>query len=185
MTETKVKIIGAALDAFSRYGIRRVSMGDVAEAAEVSRQTLYAHYKNKDELCAAAMRHAIDVLLEKLEDDWAATSEIEPKLDAYFEHCVIVPFQMLVKHPDLRDIQVGVGKVTKDVAKELEGQKVDLLARQLVPIEDKLANNGSSSADLAEYIVRTTTDLKYSLDTQEDLERHLRILKAAVLALST
>ncbi len=183
MSETKVNIVESALDLFARYGIRRVSMGDVAEASEVSRQTLYAHFKNKDELCAAAMRTGIGLLLEKIEAKWAESDSLEEKVDAYLQLAVIEPFRTLLDNPDLRDLQQGVGKVTYGIAKELEGEKISMLARQFECSAKALARHDNSPTELARYIVRTSTDLKYSSETLEQLEALMRTLRASTLAL--
>ena len=66
MTETDEKtqrILAAALDVFGRYGFRKTSMQDVADAAVMSRAALYLHFKNKEDLfrTGSASVHA-DVL---------------------------------------------------------------------------------------------------------------------------
>lgn len=50
MTETARRILDEALKAFSRYGYRAANVGDIAEASGVSRQALYKHFADKDEL---------------------------------------------------------------------------------------------------------------------------------------
>ena len=50
MNDKDNKILSAAYDSFIRYGVKRTTMGDVAQAAGVSRPTLYASYPNKEEL---------------------------------------------------------------------------------------------------------------------------------------
>jgi AcrR family transcriptional regulator len=46
-------ILNAAATSFERRGLRRASMVDVADAAGVSRQTVYNHFANKRELLSA------------------------------------------------------------------------------------------------------------------------------------
>jgi AcrR family transcriptional regulator len=48
-------ILDAASTVFLRFGFRKTSMEDVARAAEVSRQGLYLHFANKEELFRAAV----------------------------------------------------------------------------------------------------------------------------------
>ncbi len=48
--ETKEKILKGAEGLFTRYGIRSISMDDIARHLSVSKKTLYQHFADKDEL---------------------------------------------------------------------------------------------------------------------------------------
>lgn len=48
--EAKEKILGSAEELFIRYGIRSVTMDDVAREASMSKKTLYQYFDNKDGL---------------------------------------------------------------------------------------------------------------------------------------
>ncbi|MFM9839563.1 MAG: TetR/AcrR family transcriptional regulator [Cyclobacteriaceae bacterium] len=48
--ETKDKILTGAEGLFMKYGIRSVSMDDIARQLSVSKKTLYQHFADKDEL---------------------------------------------------------------------------------------------------------------------------------------
>ncbi len=43
-------ILAAAFDVFARYGFRRTSMADIAQAANMSRPALYQHFSGKDDI---------------------------------------------------------------------------------------------------------------------------------------
>ena len=183
MSETKVKIIEAAINQFTRYGIKRVSMSDVADAADVSRQTLYSHFKNKELLVAEAMQVGIGMIFKKLEAAWNVASTKEEMIDAFLEICVLKPFETLLQNPDLSDLQQGIGKATYEIAKEHEAEKIGLLASQLEEFEVTLASKGTSPQELAEFVVRTTTDMKYSTKTTDALQVLLKTLRASILSL--
>lgn len=53
-------VLETALTLFSRYGYRKTSMDDVAQAANISRQGLYFYFPNKEELFRAAVTQALD-----------------------------------------------------------------------------------------------------------------------------
>ena len=53
------QLLETALGVFARHGYRKTSMDDVAHAAGVSRQGLYLHFPNKEELFRAAVLHAL------------------------------------------------------------------------------------------------------------------------------
>lgn len=52
-------ILTAALEAFLQYGFKKTSMDDIAKAAGITRQGLYFHFKNKDEIFAASIQKAL------------------------------------------------------------------------------------------------------------------------------
>ena len=52
----KAKVVEAAQAVFFRYGFRRVTMGDLAQAAGISRPALYLLFCNKEEVFEATLR---------------------------------------------------------------------------------------------------------------------------------
>ena len=57
----KEKITEGAESLFIRYGIRSISMDDVARELSISKKTIYQHFKNKDELVSEATRYHLDL----------------------------------------------------------------------------------------------------------------------------
>ncbi|MEM7107535.1 MAG: TetR/AcrR family transcriptional regulator [Bacteroidota bacterium] len=54
--EIKNKIIEGATTLFHKYGVRSVSMDDIARYLSMSKKTLYQYFKDKDELVTLGMR---------------------------------------------------------------------------------------------------------------------------------
>ncbi|MEG0880867.1 MAG: TetR family transcriptional regulator [Janthinobacterium sp.] len=52
------RILDAALPVFCRYGYRKTSMLDIAQAAGMSRAALYLHFKNKEDVFRAGSARA-------------------------------------------------------------------------------------------------------------------------------
>lgn len=59
--DTKERIKGVAHDLLLQYGIRSISMDDIASKLGMSKKTIYLYYKDKDELVEAV----IDALIYK------------------------------------------------------------------------------------------------------------------------
>lgn len=53
----RIQIIRTALDLFSQYGIKSVSMDDIARAAGISKRTLYELFDDKEALLMEAMTY--------------------------------------------------------------------------------------------------------------------------------
>ena len=62
MTEIKERLLAAAQELFLKYGIRSVSMDDIARHLAISKKTIYQYYKDKDELVH-------ELIKEKLKED--------------------------------------------------------------------------------------------------------------------
>ena len=58
----KEQIINTAFDLFSQYGIKSVSMDDVAKAAGISKRTLYESFEDKETLLIEGIDHNTESL---------------------------------------------------------------------------------------------------------------------------
>lgn len=62
----KEQIISTALELFSQYGIKSVSMDDIARSMSISKRTLYSHFDDKEALLLEALtrrnRHMIEFM---------------------------------------------------------------------------------------------------------------------------
>lgn len=55
--ELKNQIINSSLNFFMRYGIKSVSMDDIAREVGISKKTLYQHISDKKELVSLSIKH--------------------------------------------------------------------------------------------------------------------------------
>jgi AcrR family transcriptional regulator len=53
-------VLETALTVFARHGFSKTSIEDIAKAAGISRQGIYLHFKNKDEIFSASIQKALD-----------------------------------------------------------------------------------------------------------------------------
>jgi AcrR family transcriptional regulator len=53
-------VLETALTVFTRHGFRKTSIEDIAKAAGISRQGIYFHFKNKDEIFRASVQKSLD-----------------------------------------------------------------------------------------------------------------------------
>lgn len=183
MNESKLKVVGVAVELFARYGVKRTSMAEVAEQAGISRQTLYAQFSSKDKLLAAAMQSIIGQIYIELESEWEKCNSLDGILATYFKHAVYQPFEMLKKTPDLKDLIHGVGEETTKVAQKAEAEKTKLLAKQLEPFGSRLDAVSSDPTSVAHFVVTTTNELKYSVTSRRELDKLLKTLKLAIQAM--
>lgn len=182
MDETEVKIVDAALDAFSRHGLRRVSMADIAEAAEVSRPTLYARFRNKDEVFAACMRVVFERTTAQMQAEWAQADGVGEVIDIYYSHAIIGPYRTMQAHPDVTELLNGVGPATQVAADGLQVWCA-LLETYFAPFKAHLAAQNSSPAAVAEMLAKAAKQFKLSAPDEAVLQALLLTLKQSTLAM--
>lgn len=83
----KESIASTAGRLFLKYGIEKTTMDDIAKEAEYSKATLYAYFKNKDEIFHYVVLKAMKLLHEKLEK--VLTDENDP-IAGYYAMCNIL-----------------------------------------------------------------------------------------------
>src|ERR1700721_2856840 len=83
--EKKCKILNAGKRLFLRYGYKRVSMNDIAEAAGISRPALYLVFKNKEEIFKGAYEQWVDEKIFEIEEKAETLNTAEKKLRLAFE----------------------------------------------------------------------------------------------------
>ena len=177
------KIVEAAIETISRYGMRRTTMGDIAEKAGISRQTLYSKCANKNEVLAKVVKFLADTTLAKIKADWEETLTITEKLDVYFEHAVINHYEMLQTMPDSGDLIAGLGNLDSEEIKLAEKTMLEVLATQFKPYAVQLKLAGSNPKELADFVQSSSRNFKYVAEDRKHLQRLLNSLKGAVLAL--
>lgn len=57
MESKTMAILDQVRKLYQRYGIKSVTMDDVAQSLNISKKTLYAHFKDKEDLIRQVMRH--------------------------------------------------------------------------------------------------------------------------------
>ena len=82
-------VLETALTVFARHGFGKTSIEDIAKAAGISRQGIYLHFKNKDEIFGASIQKTLDDGLQaanKVFDDDRLTLEekLLKALDEWF-----------------------------------------------------------------------------------------------------
>lgn len=89
MPDAKMIIAGAFLTLARQKAIEKITVSEIVEAAEVSRQTFYNHFENKNALVTWVFKHSADkILAEFTESDG----------DVPFIECLQRTFELLVDY---------------------------------------------------------------------------------------
>ena len=181
MTEREENIIEAAVRLFSRYGVKRTSMNDIAAGAGIARQTLYNAFSNKDEVLRATIRLFSDRATAQIEADLEGAKDLGGRLDVIFKHIAIAPFDLLNASPNAEDIVAGFNASSqKEIAAAAERNRV-IIARTMEPYESAIEKNGLTLDQFADFVQRSATGAKYNASNRKHLLRLLAALKVAAL----
>ena len=183
MDDKKNQIIENAVEVFSRYGVRRTTMGDIAEHCGVSRQTLYASYANKEEVLKAAIRHLAEMTGQQIEQAWAQTDSVSERLDAYLQLAVVHYYEKMCQMPDAADLMQGFREMGADELKCAEDQKMARLEVLFEPYADQLKSRGTTPKDMAELFQTSSSNFKYVATDMDQLQRLLGALKQSTLVM--
>jgi AcrR family transcriptional regulator len=106
-------VLETALTVFLRHGFRKTSMEDIAQAAGISRQGIYLHFKDKDAIFKASIEKSLDDGLQAanriLDDEGLPPEEkLLKALDGWFgRHVGLL-------HPEASDLKGQCERVTGD-----------------------------------------------------------------------
>lgn len=79
--ETREKIIATAIDQFMHYGLRSVTMDDIARLAGVSKKTIYQEFTDKNQL-------VLDTFRSALQDDEVMMMRLPQLNEGVIEHLI-------------------------------------------------------------------------------------------------
>lgn len=127
----KLEIVATALEVFFKYGYKRVSMNEIAEAAGISRAGLYLYFKSKEEIFNAAIVHHGDVLIEEITSGLPSHKTTEDQILYTFEVWSIRHFDDSLHSPEYKEITDSSYQFAQEALDTSYGKFETLLAALL------------------------------------------------------
>lgn len=182
MTEREKTILDAAVRVFSRYGVKRTNMNDLAREAGVSRQTLYNAYRNKDDILRALIRTYAEQGVAEIEAGLKTVTGLGPQLDLAFQWIAVTPYDMIASSPNAEDIVEGFNATSQvELAASAESFRA-VLETILAPHGDALARAGLSAAGLSDLVQRAAKAAKSTARDRDHLLALIATLRNLCLA---
>ena len=182
-------IVLAALELFTRYGYRKTSIDDIAEAAQVAKRTVYLHFENKAAVFLAILEYLGDqvrqrcVAAERM--GGTAVDRLAGLLDAYFG----MGFELFSKSEHMPELEETFSRLARARIGYLNTEYEARLATFLRSLEKtgeiQGPPRGLTVEQIVHILVRAAEGAKHDPDVQgnrKGLERRLREL--AILALA-
>jgi|SRR5882724_3005762 len=165
-------VLEAALAVFARHGFSKTSMEDIAKAAGISRQGIYLHFKNKDEIFGASIQKALDDGLlgaNKIFDDDRLTLEekLLKALDEWFGRHVGL------FHPEASDLVAQCERILGDAVGKSSSSFQKRLEKVILASSAKKTKGADKrAATMVDMLCACGLTWKHSLSSrQEFLER--------------
>jgi len=181
MKDRAIKIVDAAIRLFSRYGVKRTNMNDIAQEAEIARQTLYNCFANKEAVLQATIRLLTDRAIVQIEHELEGVSDLGDQLDVVFKHIAVEPFDLLQSAPNSEEIVSGFNASSQQELATAAERNVAIIKRLVTPAKTAIESNGLTLDQFADFIQRSAAGAKYSADSRKHLLKLLSALKIAAL----
>jgi AcrR family transcriptional regulator len=175
------RLLDAALATFTRFGFRKTSMQEVAKAAELSRQGLYLHFANKEELFCATVRHALERGLADAGAQLAdAKLALPARLCAGFD--AWVGRYVGIAGGDVADLAEAMSRLVGPVLAEYESVFVERVEAAIRACGQMTAyeRQGISARQVAETLNATARGLKHSCATRAEFGERLSVAVRAL-----
>jgi AcrR family transcriptional regulator len=130
--DTRARILAGALERFTAYGYRRTALEDIAQAAGLSRASVYVHFRNKEDVFRALARQLHTEGLAAGEAAAATDGPLAVRLRALFT-AKLTPVVALARvSPHAAELIDENDRVAGDVAAEFRKRLVRVLERLIV-----------------------------------------------------
>jgi len=103
-TARRDDIVRAAIGVFLRYGYARTTMGDIAQAAGLTRPTLYLTFPDKERIFTAVVEKMIDDKLTEIRKGLQRQKTLETKLRFACNAWAAEGYELVQAHPDAADM---------------------------------------------------------------------------------
>ena len=170
-------LLDTATQLFLRYGYKKTSMEEVARAVGLSRQGLYLHFPNKEDLFRAGLRRLMDSIRAAVH---AALSDAEASLEDRLVAALSAYNGHALGHsmgPHMDELLEASRALMGNAVDQLEASVVEQLARTLKAggIAANWRDAGLSLKELAENLQLSAEGIKHRVQTAEAFRDRVRV----------
>src|SRR6266545_5395017 len=180
MDPKRDRILVATVRLMRQHGYRKVTMSDIADAAEISRPTLYAEFPNKEAVMSAIVEQHAEALTAATATRLTKLSTLKARLRLLFEIWVVEPFAEVADNPEARDLIDNIGSFIPDTFEAFYARFEQELLRVLEP--EITGRRPIPTAQLAHVLALATKGLKISSASVAELRDLLDGLIAMTIA---
>jgi len=176
------KIIAAARHVFMRYGFKRVTMGEIATAAGMSRAALYLVYPSKEDVLTAVVTRLFAAMLDEIRHGLGRFATVEEQLTFALDVWCVTGFELVQASPDAKDLYDSSYQFAAEVMATATADFVALVADVLDPLVRRQTKVALSSVQIAQVLVSAMPGFKGAVTTTEQFRAMIALLITIVLA---
>lgn len=181
MQSKEDRIVEAAFDLFLRHGYRKVSMSDIADAAQMSRPSLYASFANKDAIFAELVRRQKVRNLAQTDARLHQVHGLQARLGCVFDIWLIEPIASVIDSENATELLANCAEFAPQALAELYGALEQQLINVLTPHMSE--HSLLAATEIAKILRLASAGIKASTKNLEDLQR--RVQGLIVMAVAT
>ncbi|CAN7523997.1 TetR family transcriptional regulator [Pararhizobium sp. LjRoot238] len=170
----------AAADVFTRYGFKKASMQDIADAAMMSRAALYLHFRNKDDLFRSLMQWHHGEALKAAEAAFASDNPFLARLEAALMDFTMVlfgPVRASTHGQELFEANMALaGDTTAATSARLRSLMENAVTEAVSGGEISLSATGLSAATLTDLLYVCLDGIKKAPNGLDRLDERLSAL---------
>ncbi|MEK8131318.1 TetR/AcrR family transcriptional regulator [Paenibacillus filicis] len=180
--QKKLHIISTALEVFFKYGYKRVSMNDIAQAAGISRAGLYLFFKSKEEVFSSTILFNGDSLIEEIQKGLPQRSTPEEKIFYAFEVWAIKIFDQALHSLEIREITDSSYEFARE-ALDMSYKKFEWVLASLIQehFERHEIRKGLTPQQLAYLLTSSLRGFKIVAKNSDELRQLIRQLVEVIL----
>jgi AcrR family transcriptional regulator len=124
----KERILETATDIFSRFGIKKSTMDEIAQKVRMGKSTLYHYFKSKEEIFLEVVKRESDTLKENLKKEVEKAITPQNKFRAYAKARMKYLKELINYYNTLTDAYLEIYPFTKDIQKDFENFELNSLS---------------------------------------------------------
>ena len=182
----KEAVFDAAYDVFSKYGFRRTSMNDIAQAAGMSRPALYLLFDNKEnlfrELAADRQNQAIDDACSELSGKGSVKDRFIAAILAY-ERVYYEPVSQSPHGAEIIDVNLSIASdIMVKGSDRLVGHLADAIKEAMTSGELDAHGTSLKPKAFVELLMASIGGLKKSVTSNKEFRRQIKNVAGIFLA---
>lgn len=170
------RILQAAYTCFTRHGVRRTTMEDIAAAAGMSRPAVYQYVRNKDEAFRHLAASIFDQTLARARAAATAGGTLAQRLDRILATKLALTQRLWQDSPHAAELLGENARVSADLDASFMAALADLLTTTITEAaaEAELALRDTDAREIAELALALTRGLEADLSDPDRPRERLR-----------
>ncbi len=169
------RILDAAYECFTRHGVRRTTMDDIAAAAGMSRPAVYQYVRNKDDAFRRLASRLFDGALAQARMAAEGDEPLAERLYQVIAAKLDLAVRLTKDTPHAAELLDAGARLSGDLADSFLAAIRDLVTTIIKQAADELNLNGTNPSEIADITLALTYGLENDLTAPQRTRRRLRL----------